>query len=248
MEIATKICFVIPFFNEFQRIDSSYFSDLFSMPCDFILVDDGSTDRTSNILTQWQHDQSNVKIVRLPDNLGKAEAIRSGCLVALSSNTYQGIGFLDADASVSVGDVCDIYEHFISKNNEYVAFWKSRIFLAGRDIRRSFYRHYVSRFIASIFGSICPTLPYDTQCGLKVFKATEKFHQAIQYEFETRWFLDLEIYLRIYESDKPPLIWEIPCLAWREIPNSKLRFKQYLIVLKEFAVVVKKMREAGTHK
>lgn len=48
--------------------------------CEFVFVDDGSTDRTWPLLQERLASRSNVRLVRHPHNLGLAAAIRTGIL------------------------------------------------------------------------------------------------------------------------------------------------------------------------
>ena len=77
-----KIVIVIPFYNEVERISLDNFYQIFTAfpNYNFLLVDDGSSDQTIQILEEFQSKFSSIKVLKLPKNVGKAEAIRSGVL------------------------------------------------------------------------------------------------------------------------------------------------------------------------
>ena len=91
-----KITIIIPFYNEVARINLENFHQIFNgFPnYNFLLVDDGSTDKTIEILEQFQFQFSNIEVLKLPKNVGKSEAIRSAVL-AVSETDF--IAYYDAD-------------------------------------------------------------------------------------------------------------------------------------------------------
>jgi glycosyltransferase involved in cell wall biosynthesis len=59
-----KITIIIPFYNEEARIKLENFNEIFSsfLAYNFLLVDDGSSDKTIEILEQFQLKFSNVSV------------------------------------------------------------------------------------------------------------------------------------------------------------------------------------------
>ena len=90
---------VVPCYNEAPRLASEPWlefvdeADRFSL----LFVDDGSSDDTARVLERLC-DQRPGRLAwkRLPQNLGKAEAVRAGVLEAFE-RTPDTIGFWDAD-------------------------------------------------------------------------------------------------------------------------------------------------------
>ena len=234
-----KFGFVLPFFNEEKRFDSEFIhSVLVLTDVDFIFVDDGSTDKTYELLKSFTEKYSNLTVLRLQNNLGKAEAIRHGWLQMMKASDYEYLGLMDSDGAITALDLIDIIGELRPNGLTVDAIWKSRIAIAGRKGSRSIYRHYISRVIATFFGLVDRGLPYDTQCGLKLFRRTSVFIESVECKFSTRWFIDLEMYVRLKRGlGKSLLIWEVPCFSWSEIGQSKISLRKSLNLMLEMVQV-----------
>lgn len=73
------------------------------LPLKWVIVDDGSTDRTASIVERYLPDHSWMELLKRPRRLdrtfaGKAYAVREGC-ERVASLPYEVIGNLDADIS-----------------------------------------------------------------------------------------------------------------------------------------------------
>jgi len=220
----TQTCIVVPCFNEEFRWDIDFWLNLKRHnDINLIFVDDGSTDRTLQLLKKTASLTGAIFLVS-ETNLGKAEAVRLGLNHAISSGADE-VAFLDADGAFSSDDVTRLILVFKSlKNSEQAScLWSSRVALAGRMIQRSILRHYVARLLVTILAFRYKFNVYDPQSGFKIFQVTEAFRYSLEHKFRTHWFVDLEIYLRMSSySRQPPVIWEEPVLTWRDVENSKL--------------------------
>ncbi len=89
-----KLSFIIPAFNEEKQI-SKVLQVLISIPFEkeIIVVDDGSKDRTSSIVKDFQKKYNFFKLIRFPENRGKGAALMEGIKVAKGEIFV----FLDAD-------------------------------------------------------------------------------------------------------------------------------------------------------
>ena len=219
-----QTCIVVPCFNEEFRWDINFWLNLKGHnDINLIFVDDGSTDQTLQLLKKTALLTGAIVLVA-DKNLGKAEAIRLGLNQAINSGAEE-VAFLDADGAFSTDDVTRLILVFKSlKYSEQAScLWSSRVALAGRMIQRSNLRHYLARLLVTILAFRYKFNVYDTQSGFKIFQVTEAFRYSLEHKFSTRWFADLEIYLRINSYLKqPPVIWEEPVLTWRDVENSKL--------------------------
>ena len=88
----------IPCFNEAERLDPEKVKILLSDPrLSIVFSDDGSTDATAQRLEAIRRAHpGRVEIHTLPENRGKAEAVRAGMQRALALGA-DVVGYLDAD-------------------------------------------------------------------------------------------------------------------------------------------------------
>ena len=204
-------------------------------------MDDGSTDQSSEILRQIS-ENGNVSVLTLQFNQGKAEAIRQGFLSIKSApNPVKYVGFLDADGAIDINAIQSFLNSaLITMNGKNIkSVWASRVKLAGWNITRSPFRHFVGRVIHTIIGIFFQPLPYDSQCGLKIFETNPEFWDCLVQPFRTRWFFDLEILIRFQKlnSSQMPLL-EVPLENWREVSGGHLKFKSIFKVFDEIIKIV----------
>lgn len=241
--MSNNICVVLPFYNEAKRLNDEFIFSLLSVDkVDFIFINDGSKDNTLELLFEkYGGGFSNLRIDSLPINHGKSEAIRVSWKAALENGDYAHLGFLDSDGAITLQELLDCL-NIASERHSVDAVWKSRVGLSGRKIERSFSRHYISRLVATFFGLADRDLPYDTQCGLKLFKVSDEFKFAISQPLKTRWFIDLEIYSRLRQQlGRDLVIWEQPCLSWVEIKDSHLSIKSFISLIREVLFVYRQL-------
>ena len=241
------ISIVIPCFNEEKRLDLDYWQRLVlsQSNCQWLFVNDGSTDTTFAILQSLNH--ANVEILNIDKNVGKGEAIRSGFLhLERKASPPALVGFIDCDGAFEIqeiGNFIRLSDQLIEQEFKYDVFLPSRVSLAGRVINRSKMRHYVGRIIVSYLCIGWKSAPYDTQCGFKIFKFDNTFKKVISSKFKSRWFFDIEILLNLIKlgSDR---IWEEPLNYWKDIRGSKIDIYQYSLILKDIFYIKKLIRNS----
>lgn len=221
---------VVPCFNEAKRWNHDYWNQMLSIPLvDWVFIDDGSTDNTAKLLADLCL-RSNANFFSLAENSGKGEAIRLGLnSVFEKGKNYLATGFIDADGAFDVSEVADILNksRLTLSGNEIDSIWTSRVYLAGRNIQRSTLRHYIGRFLATFFSVGVGQIPYDTQCGFKVFKVSTKLEVVLARPFTTRWLFELEMLSRWRKLNNVSLrVWEEPLNAWKEIGDSKITLRE----------------------
>lgn len=225
----SDVVIIVPCFNEEKRFNKNYFDELVVIKgTEWLFVDDGSDDNTFSILSNFCSNQK-AKVLRLPKNVGKSEAIRSGMLYA--KDAYPSLpwfGFLDSDGAFSSDEVSEILVAASDKRFEsYDAVFSSRVKLSGRRIERKTYRHLIGRVVATAFGAIWKEIPYDTQSGFKLFRNSEFFLDAISKPLNNRWFFDIGIVVRMANSQKLlPSIWEVPLNSWVDVSGSKISIRE----------------------
>ena len=234
---------VVPCFNEEARWDREYWRQMRALDdVSWLIVDDGSTDATAELASEASP-SSRWRVLRLPANVGKGEAVRVGLHEALAIGGVEGVGFMDGDGAFAVDDVgrlCGLARVGFSDDSRWDAVWSSRVMLAGRRILRSPQRHYLGRIVATYLSVGSGTMPYDTQSGLKIFAASQTLERCIESPFTTRWLFELELLARWREQEGVPMrIWEEPLHSWIDVSGSKIRGTEYLRVARDLAVIRK---------
>jgi glycosyltransferase involved in cell wall biosynthesis len=241
--LAEEFTIVIPTFNETSRGSHEYWNELIEkIDANFIFVDDGSKDGTSEYLQKYEKNKK-VSVIRHSENKGKAEAIRSGIRHSLLSQSNGLVAYLDADGaftSAEVKRIVDLSFYQVNSRN-FDSIWTSRVKLSGRSISRRKFRHFVGRTISSVFGVFEENLPYDTQSGYKVFRVSSELELSVADEFDTRWFFDIELLMRLKKLKPEYRIREEALEEWYEIGNSSIRTKHHLGILREIIRIIGKL-------
>jgi dolichyl-phosphate beta-glucosyltransferase len=217
---------VVPCHNEAARLDMARFAALAeSGGVRLLFVDDGSTDDTGVLLSRLEG-SAGMDLIRLPRNMGKAEAIRRGLLRGLDEGAST-LGYLDADLATPPEELLRMLE-LLDERDDLSFVLASRVALLGRHIKRRARRHYLGRVFAT-FASIFLRIPvYDTQCGAKVFRASPAIREALQTPFRSSWVFDVELIGRLLRGsstvDPVPLeeFEEMPLREWRDVSGSGL--------------------------
>jgi dolichyl-phosphate beta-glucosyltransferase len=223
-----KVTWVIPCFNEAARIDRAAFFALADQPpsTSLVLVDDGSRDQTLPCLHEIARQRPDrIVVLALPENRGKAEAVRQGMLRALGDGAER-VGFVDADMATPPAELFRLAEMVRGGDCDVVI--ASRVQLLGSHIERRPMRHYLGRVFATC-ASLALRLPvYDTQCGAKVFRRSETLHAALGRPFLSRWAFDVELLGRLVrpQTGAPAIpverMREESLRVWRDVSRSKL--------------------------
>ncbi|MCK5014249.1 MAG: glycosyltransferase [Candidatus Omnitrophica bacterium] len=230
-----NIAIVIPCYNESKRLDPLAITAFArSHPSViFIMVDDGSTDNTLEIIERMRENlDGQVTCVSLGSNSKKAEAVRQGFLAAFKM-PVEHIGYWDADLATPLYHIDEMAAAFDDPLIEIVM--GSRVRLLGRNIRRGLFRHFSGRVYATFASMVLRMLAYDTQCGAKLFRNTEQTQKIFSFPFTTKWVFDVEILARaiVYNREKktgcdPNLFCvEYPLHEWIDKKGSKRKAVDY---------------------
>jgi glycosyltransferase involved in cell wall biosynthesis len=246
---------VVPVFNEEYRLDFDYFSKIAALPnIKLVFVDDASTDNSLALIRGFSERIENMTFLSLDENLGKANAVRFGLINLHRTFDCHFLGFLDADGAFSFEDVRGLSQKALGgaigarlvddmqDSNAINAYWSSRIGLSGRRINRSKVRFVLGRILANLISVFYRGLPWDTQSGFKLFKNEDIFISSIENDFKCKWLFDIELLLRLRKSDFGYMVWEEPLFTWRDVPGSKISFKGYLLIIKDFFYLLSMFR------
>jgi glycosyltransferase involved in cell wall biosynthesis len=212
---------VIPAFNEADRIgqtltDALDFLRRTSPGSELIVVDDGSTDATSDIVRQVfaQAEGIETRLIQQTTNRGKGAAVRAGLLAP----TRPVALFSDADLSTPVEEAPKLLEPIFSGELD-VAFGSRALNRRLIGNRQVWYREQGGRLF-NLLVRLATGLPYwDTQCGFKAFRL-DAFRPILGQAQSDGFGFDVEL---LYLAHKRGLrMREIP-VRWNHYDGSKMR-------------------------
>ena len=222
-----RLQLVVPCYNEARRLQAEVFLAHVGRHSEtgFLFVDDGSTDATPAILADMaMRGGGEIRVLTLNQNAGKARAVQLGILAAFERQP-QFVGFWDADLAAPLSAISDFMEVF-SARPEVEVVMGARVKLLGRDIRRSLIRHYCGRIFATAASLALGVSVYDTQCGAKIFRVTDRVREVFSARFRSKWIFDVEILSRYISTtgtaQSEQCICEVPLNTWTAMPGSKL--------------------------
>lgn len=131
------ISLIIPAYNEEENI-SNVIKRIPSFVNEIIIVDDGSVDNTSDIVSR--HD---VKLIKHEKNLGKGEALKSGAKLA----TEDILVFIDGDGQHDPSEINSLVSPIIQKKADIVIGHRN---LKEAPLARKF-SNFMARFAIGVF-------------------------------------------------------------------------------------------------
>lgn len=222
--MSTNVCLIIPCFNEAARLDFDQFAGLPSgVVC--LLVDDGSRDGTGDLIRR--HESSTLRVLELPRNVGKAEAIRQGVFHARTSGLLDQadwVGYWDADMATPLSELESFLAYAAIADGHVDGILGSRIYKLGSRIVRSYHRHLLGRSFATLAAVLLGLDCYDSQCGAKLLR-TELAGLAFSEPFLSRWIFDVEILVRL----RGRRLIEYPLRQWIDVQGSRIRVVKVLV-------------------
>lgn len=229
-----KTRIVVPCYNESKRLNPKAFIDALEDDCNlnFLFVDDGSTDNTSNILGYMKNvNPAQVEFVILEKNRGKAEAVRLGILKSIQEK-FDCVGYWDADLATPLDTIGTFCRLLNSGAPDIVI--GSRVRLLGRKVERKAVRHYLGRAFATCASLLLGISIYDSQCGAKLFRNSDLLKLVFAKPFKVNWIFDVEIFARflVVSNASPTEIsskWiEYPLYEWNDVKGSKVKIRDFI--------------------
>ncbi|MFN0150986.1 MAG: dolichyl-phosphate beta-glucosyltransferase [bacterium] len=160
---------VIPAFNEERRIGATLdrvVEYLAASAADFevIVVDDGSSDRTTAVVRDRASRDARVRLVALGENHGKGEAVKRGVLAARG----EWVIFSDADLSTPIEEA----EKLLAKalDGFPVTIGSRTIRGANVEVHQPWYRELMGKTFNAFVRVVVLDGFVDTQCGFKCFR------------------------------------------------------------------------------
>ena len=159
-----SLTFLIPVYNEratveeiYRQVGASGFADK------IILVDDGSTDGTLELLTQLASDNSNTKLILHKQNLGKGAAIRTG----IAQVETELVLIQDADLEYDPRDVANLLIPIEEGKADVV--YGSR-FLGGPRRSTMFWHMIANKMLTLMTNVLYNSILTDMETGYKLFR------------------------------------------------------------------------------
>lgn len=237
---------VVPCYNEAIRLDVDAFKSFATGHPDFrfLFVNDGSRDRTLEILQELErYDPLAFKAHSVEKNGGKAAAVRVGVLRALDIPSSDFVAFWDADLATPL-DTLPEFTAILEARPEIQLVIGSRVNLLGRSIERKPVRHYLGRIAATLASFTLRLSVYDTQCGAKMFRSNQETRDLFTEPFRTRWIFDIELLARLIKRRSqlalPPVttaVYEHPLMVWRDVRGSNIKAGDFLKSFLELKII-----------
>jgi dolichyl-phosphate beta-glucosyltransferase len=219
---------IIPAYNEAKRlpltlIDIDKHLDEQEYSYEIIVINDGSTDDTAEIVTRFSSLINNLRLVDNTENKGKGAAVRQGMLGA------KGLWrlFMDADNSTSIVEFNKMIPYFKSGYEVVIG---SRAVKGSRKMpHQPFYKEIMGKLGNLFIRLVLIRGIHDTQCGFKCFseEAAEKIFSLTKID---RWGFDAEALA--LAKNLHYKIKELP-IFWVNDARSHVKLKDYLQVLLE---------------
>jgi len=158
------ISVVVPLLNEEHSLDALHHQiaaalDPRGEPWEIVFVDDGSTDGSLDVLTRLHDEATNVVVVHLRRNFGKAAALQAGFLEASGDVVVT----IDADLQDDPAEIPQLLAK-LDEGFDLVSGWKAR-----RNDPWS--RRFLSKIFNRATAIISGVHLHDVNCGLKAYKA-----------------------------------------------------------------------------
>ena len=217
--MTVELSIVIPAYNEHERLSRSleilcaYLARSGHRDAEVIVVDDGSTDATADLVREWSVRWPALRLHQLRPNQGKGAAVRAG--VAASRGDV--VAFTDADLSAPIEQL----ELLLRDLDDAEIAILSRALPGTRlERRQSRPRETMGKLYALLAQVLVIRGVPDAQCGLKVYRG-QLGRELFAKTRESGVLFDTEV-LAI-AAQRGVRISQRPAL-WRHDPASTLRF------------------------
>ena len=229
-----SISIIYPFYNEEKRINKTLNDikkfNLISkhIKKEFLLVNDGSTDNTINIINDFIKKNKNVKLISYKINKGKGFALKKG----IEKAKYDWILTSDSDLSVSSYQLLIWINKNLLNHNNHIYFGSRN--LPDSIVKKKRYRKIIGIIFTFIIWIFFKIKLKDTQCGFKLYRS--KYAKKIFKKIITNGYMhDIEICLI---SEKLNVkITELP-VKWIHKNNSKISlFKDVFKILYSLFII-----------
>lgn len=215
---AQSLSIIIPAYNEEKRLPR-YLNQILRYfegskgTVEIIVVDDGSSDGTSDVVQTLALQNRRLKLITFGQNRGKGAAVRSGILAAKSDLRL----FADADGSTPIEEIERLLRGLESGFDIIIG---SRA-MDSKDctVEAKVHRKILGGFFNRLVQALAVGGISDTQCGFKLF--TRKAALSIFPELTIPGF-GFDVELLFIARQKGLTILEIP-VNWRESGETRVK-------------------------
>jgi len=212
-----ELTIVIPAYNEEKRLPDFLNSvELFlknsPIPCEVIVVNDGSIDNTAAIVKNFMKNFPQLSLLNAEKNQGKGAAVRLGMQKAQGNYVM----FIDADGATPISEL-DKFTSLMKADCE--------IMIASRfssdssvNVQRKGFRSLLGMFFYKIVNLLAVPGIKDTQCGFKIFRK-DIADKILAHAEETGWAFDVEF---LYIAQLFGCGIKEVSVNWSEIEGSKV--------------------------
>ena len=196
---------------------------------EIIVVDDGSKDRTTEVIKHYQGKIKNLKLIALGKNYGKGYAVKKG--IDESKGKY--ILFTDADNSTPIEEFEKLFKE-LKENDAQIAIGSRYLSDSKVKIAQPRYRILMGRMGNILIRIFLIDGIKDTQCGFKLF-THEAAREIFSLQKVRRFGFDMEAL--VVASSLGHKIIEVP-VSWFNSAESRVRpIKDAFITLKDLVYI-----------
>ncbi len=220
-----RLSVIVPCYNaekRFRKGFEHYFSYLKKQkyPWELIFVNDGSSDKTLELMRKSAKGKSNTKVLSGYPNRGKGYAITVG--IRQASGRY--VMFTDLDHSVSIETIETFFKYF--EEGYKVVIGSRRVKGAKLLIRQSLLRETLGRGFTLLVNFFVGWGIRDATCGFKAFdgKTAQKIFSKVSiYD----WAFDAEI---LFICKKYDIKFAQAPVTWSDVKGSKVSLKKDILL------------------
>ncbi len=240
MQASILLSLIIPAYNEEHRLPKTlekvlHFIQQQAYPAEILVVENGSTDRTAEIVRTFARHCPNLFLLSEAAP-GKGNAVRRGMLAAQGEFRFMA----DADLSMPIEEVNRFLPPQLTDFDIAIA---SREAPGAIRYDEPAFRHYGGRVINTLIRLMALPGLNDTQCGFKCFRA-DVAEDLFRHQTLTGWSFDIEL-LYIARTRGYRIV-ELP-IPWYYRAESKINPLQDALRMAKDILVIRKNARLGKY-